>query len=119
MKLEDFTKAEIIMAVRAAGRSLWGMNVENRVTNICINERLGKITERREQATQYEIVLLEELQELEAPWIRAKIKDIPPRTLHRLRDIHEQLKQSQKEQRKIDQEEQKCFEALTALTRTS
>ena len=47
MKLEDFTKAEIIMAVRAAGRSLWGMNVENRVTNICINERLGKITERR------------------------------------------------------------------------
>lgn len=72
MRLEDFTKAEIITAVRAAGRSLWGMNVENRVTNICINERLGKITERREQATQYEIALLEELQELEAPWIRAR-----------------------------------------------
>lgn len=114
MKLEDYTKGEIIAGIRTAGRAMFGDNLENIILRRCRETKLQQIQEQRDEIFNAERKLLDELKELSSRYHGRKLVDIQKQDLDRMIAIRKEISQAECEQGKLDRQEREVFNAMTA-----
>lgn len=114
MKLENFTKDEIIAAIRTAGRIMFGDNLENLILRRCREIKLHQIQKRRDELFEAERKLLDEMAEVSRKYHGWKLVDIPKQNLDRMTAIQKEISQAEHEQKKLDKQEREVFNAMSA-----
>ncbi len=114
MKLEDFTKGEIIAGIRTAGRVMFGNNLENLILRSCREMKLHQIQARREELFETERKLLDEMKEVSSRHHGRRLVDIPKQDMDRMIAIRKEISQAEHEQGKLDKQEREVFNAMSA-----
>lgn len=114
MKLEDFTKDEIIAAIRNVRNIAFISDTEKIILRACMDKRIRHIQDRRDEIFETERKLLDELKEVSGKHLGKKMVDIPEQDIKQMTAIHKKIKQAECEQGKLDKQEREVFDAMTA-----